>query len=145
MKTDTNDCLSIVILPPVLFLRLWVSAFCWISCSNKAVPIDVVAPDYLQWDPILFAISGYLALGSMIVLLHNKTPFDPSKPTVKIIRQGLTEPDVPGALAPFCRNCRLYRIDLDMSGRSGTIDCFKHRCRRGWSGPHRSRPVRRLC
>jgi protein-S-isoprenylcysteine O-methyltransferase Ste14 len=32
-------------------------------------------------------ISGYFALGSVIVLLRNKTPFNPSKPTVKIVRQ----------------------------------------------------------
>jgi len=37
---------------------------------------------------ILVAVSGYLALGSIIVLMRNKTPFDPSKPTIKIVRQG---------------------------------------------------------
>jgi protein-S-isoprenylcysteine O-methyltransferase Ste14 len=48
----------------------------------------------LAWWPriicggLLFAFSGYLALGSISVLLRNKTPFDPAKPTEKIVRQG---------------------------------------------------------
>lgn len=33
-------------------------------------------------------IAGYFALGSIIVLRRNQTPFDPSKPTIKIVRQG---------------------------------------------------------
>jgi protein-S-isoprenylcysteine O-methyltransferase Ste14 len=48
----------------------------------------------LPWQPrlicsgILSVISGYFALGSIILLLRNKTPFNPAKPTLKIVRQG---------------------------------------------------------
>jgi len=37
---------------------------------------------------LFFALAGSLALGSIRALLRNKTPFDPAKATVKIVRQG---------------------------------------------------------
>jgi len=37
---------------------------------------------------IFILISGYFALSAFVVLVNNKTPFDPAKPTVKIVKDG---------------------------------------------------------
>ena len=87
MKSDTHDHPSIHIPPPLIFFAFLGIGF----LLDYLVPLKLFR---LPWWPriisicILFMFSGYLALGSIIVLLRNKTPFDPSKPTVKIVRQG---------------------------------------------------------
>lgn len=87
MKTAAKDPPSIILPPPLIFFVFLGAGFL----------LDFLFPfKYLRlpWAPriicsgILFAISGYLALGSIIVLLRNNTPFNPSKPTIKIVRQG---------------------------------------------------------
>jgi len=87
MVSKTNDRPSIIIPPPLIFFAFMGVGF----LLDYLFPLKIIR---WPWWPriicsgILIAISGYLALGSMIVLLRNKTPFDPSKPTVKIVRQG---------------------------------------------------------
>ena len=87
MKTGTKDSPSIILPPPLIFFVMLGAGF----LLDYLFPLKLFQ---LPWAPrilgssILFVISGCLALGSMIVLLRNKTPFDPAKPTLKIIRQG---------------------------------------------------------
>jgi protein-S-isoprenylcysteine O-methyltransferase Ste14 len=87
MKTDTNDHPSIRIPPPLLFFGLLAAGF----LLDYLFPFTLFR---LSWWPriicsgFLIVISGYLALGSILVLLRNKTPFNPSEPTLKIVHQG---------------------------------------------------------
>lgn len=87
MESDTKDRPSLILPPPLIFFAFLGIGF----LLDYLVPLKLFR---LPWWPrfissgILVVVSGYLALGSIIVLLRNKTPFDPSKPTVKIVRQG---------------------------------------------------------
>jgi protein-S-isoprenylcysteine O-methyltransferase Ste14 len=87
LETDTQDRPSIILPPPLTFVAFLCAGF----LLDYFFPIKLFR---LSWMPriicsgILFVISGYLALGSIGVLLRTKTPFDPSKPTVKIVHQG---------------------------------------------------------
>jgi protein-S-isoprenylcysteine O-methyltransferase Ste14 len=87
MEKDTDDHPSIIIAPPLLFL----------ICMGGGFLLDYLFPlKIIRWpwwpriicSGILMMISAYFALGSMRILLRNKTPFDPSKPTKTIVRQG---------------------------------------------------------
>jgi len=87
MEIDTNDRPAIIIPLPLIFLAFPGIGF----VLDYLFPLKLFR---LPWwsrivcSGILFVSSGYLALGSIIVRLRNETPFDPSKPTVKIVRQG---------------------------------------------------------
>jgi len=87
MAADINNSPLRNVPPPLIFLGLLGLGF----LLDYLFPIKLLR---LPWTPriigssILFMISGYLALGSIIVLLRNKTPFDPSKTTVKIVHEG---------------------------------------------------------
>ena len=87
MESNTNDRPSIRIPPPLLFFAFIAAGF----LLDYLFPIKLFR---LAWWPriicggLIFTISGYLALGSISVLLRNKTPFDPAKPTLKIVHQG---------------------------------------------------------
>ena len=87
MEKDTDDHPSIVIAPPLLFL----------ICMGGGFLLDYLSPlKIIRWpwwpriifSSILIMISAYFALGSIRILLRNKTPFDPSKPTKTIVCQG---------------------------------------------------------
>jgi protein-S-isoprenylcysteine O-methyltransferase Ste14 len=87
MEAPTNDHPSISVPPPFLFFAFLGVGF----LLDYLFPYKLFR---LPWTPrifccgILLATSAYLALGSIIILLRNKTPFDPSKPTVKIVCEG---------------------------------------------------------
>ena len=87
MESNTNDRPSIRIPPPLLFFAFIAAGF----LLDYLFPIKLFR---LAWWPmiicggLIFTISGYLALGSISALLRNKTPFDPARPTLKIVRQG---------------------------------------------------------
>jgi protein-S-isoprenylcysteine O-methyltransferase Ste14 len=87
MGIDTNDRPSIIIPPPLIFCVFLGAVFL----------LDYLFPMKLfrlaWWSRIIcgglfFAVAGSLALGSIRALLRNKTPFDPAKATLKIVRQG---------------------------------------------------------
>jgi protein-S-isoprenylcysteine O-methyltransferase Ste14 len=82
-----EDQPSIPIPPPLIF----------VACLGSGFLLDHLFPSKifqltgvlrLISSGILILFSGYLALGSIFMLLRNKTPFDPSKPTLKIVCQG---------------------------------------------------------
>jgi protein-S-isoprenylcysteine O-methyltransferase Ste14 len=106
MEKDTDDHPSIVIAPPLLFL----------ICMGGGFLLDYLFPlKIIRWplwpriicSGILIMISAYFALGSIRILLRNKTPFDPSKPTKTIVCQG-----------PFCfsRNPMYLALLLFLTG-----------------------------
>jgi protein-S-isoprenylcysteine O-methyltransferase Ste14 len=87
MKTAGKDLPSIILPPPLIFFVLLGVGF----LLDYLFPLKYFR---LPWTPrvigsgILFLISGYLAMGSINVLLRNKTPYNPSKPAIKIVGQG---------------------------------------------------------
>ena len=87
MRIDTKDRPSIIIPPPLIFCVFLGTGF----LLDYLFPIKLFR---LPWWPkiicsgLFLAVAGYLALGSIGVLLRNKTPFDPAKATLKIVRQG---------------------------------------------------------
>jgi protein-S-isoprenylcysteine O-methyltransferase Ste14 len=87
MSSNNEDTASIVIPPPLFFFAFLGAGF----LMDYLVPLKLFQ---LPWglriisSGGLFAISGYFALGSIFVLLRNNTPFDPSKPTLKLVRRG---------------------------------------------------------
>lgn len=87
MKSTNQDHPSIPIPPPLMFF-----AFLGIGLLlDYLFPVKIFQFSRVfrfVCSGILGAISGYLALGSIIVLLRHKTPFDPSKPTLNIVCQG---------------------------------------------------------
>jgi protein-S-isoprenylcysteine O-methyltransferase Ste14 len=87
MEIDTNDRPSIMIPPPLIFLAFLGGGFLLGYLFPQKL-FRLAGGPRIICSAIPIVISGYLALGSIIVLLRNKTPFDPSKPTVKIVRQG---------------------------------------------------------
>lgn len=62
---------------------------------------------------IPFAASGFLALGAFRALKRNRTPFDPSRPTVKIVEEGSYR---------FSRN-PLYLALLLLLGAAAVLAC----------------------
>jgi len=87
MAADINDHPSIILPPPLIFFAFLGAGFLLdylIPCKLFKLPREA----RLICSAVLAGISFYFALGSIIVLLRNKTPFDPSKPTVTIVRQG---------------------------------------------------------
>lgn len=84
---QSQDHPSIPIPPPLMFFAFLGIGF----LLNYLFPVKIFQLDRifrLVCSGTLVTVSGYLALGSIIVLLRNQTSFDPSKPTVKIVRQG---------------------------------------------------------
>jgi len=87
MATGINEHPSIILPPPLVFFAFLGAGFLFdylIPCRLFRLPQEV----RLISSAVLAAISFYFALGSIIALLRNKTPFDPSKPTVTIVCQG---------------------------------------------------------
>ncbi len=84
---NSGDRARVLIPPPLLFF----------ACLGIGIILEFLFPSRpfnLPWIPriiagcILFLISGLLVLGAFIPLHRNKTPFNPSKPTVRIVREG---------------------------------------------------------
>ena len=87
MKEDLPDRAAVVFPPPLIFAAL----------LGIGLLLEYILPLKLYIWPllpriiiggILFLISGYFALGAFKVLIKNKTPFDPAKSTVKLVREG---------------------------------------------------------
>jgi len=87
MKPANQDHPSIPIPPPLMFFAFLGIGFL-LDCLFPLKIFQLTGVARFVFSGILVAVSGYLALGSIIVLMRNKTPFDPSKPTLKIVRQG---------------------------------------------------------
>ena len=87
METDTNDRPSIFLPPPLIFFVFLGIGFL-LDYLFPFTLFRLPSSPRIICSGILLVTSGYLALGSIIVLLRNQTPFDPSKPTLKIVRQG---------------------------------------------------------
>lgn len=87
MDNNLKDCASIRIPPPLYFF----------VCLGFGVlleylfPIELInltlMPRLIGGGIVLF-FSGYFVLSSFIVLIRNKTPFDPAQPTITIVKEG---------------------------------------------------------
>jgi protein-S-isoprenylcysteine O-methyltransferase Ste14 len=90
-KMDINknikDCATVHIPPPIFF----------ILCLGIALILEYLFPVKLQGIPfllrmnigvILLIIACAIAVSSFIVLIRNKTPFDPAKATIRIVKEG---------------------------------------------------------
>lgn len=84
---NSEDRARVLIPPPLLFF----------TCLGIGIILEFSFPSCpfsWPWTPriiagcILSLISGLLAIGAFIPLLRNKTPFSPSKPTARIVREG---------------------------------------------------------
>jgi protein-S-isoprenylcysteine O-methyltransferase Ste14 len=84
---NSEDRARILIPPPLLFF----------ACLGVGIILEFLFPSRpfsWPWIPriiaacILSLISGLLAIGAFIPFLRNKTPFNPSKQTVRIVREG---------------------------------------------------------
>ena len=87
MRNKIQDRPDIIFPPPLIFAILLGTGF----FLDYLFPLKLYT---ISWLPriigsgIIFLFSGWLALASFRVLQKNKTPFDPSKPTVVIIQEG---------------------------------------------------------
>ena len=88
MNEDIKDNASIRVPPPLFF----------VACVGFGLFLEHLLPTQfirLPWairiiaGCICFLFSGYLAINAFVVLSKNKTPFDPEKPTVVIVREGV--------------------------------------------------------
>ena len=87
MKDDIKDRASILIQPPLIFF----------ACSGMGILLEYLFPFRFiagAWTfriiigCFLFLVSGLMAVGAFIALIKNKTPFNPAKPTEKIVCDG---------------------------------------------------------
>jgi len=87
MDADVKDRPAVKIPPPVFF-------FACLGFGGALEYLFPSRPTGWPWLPrivaggILFLISGLLAIGAVRALFRNKTPFNHSKPTVRIVREG---------------------------------------------------------
>ena len=87
MENEPNDNTAIRIPPPLFFF----------ACLGIGVLLEYLFPIHLIRISLIprvvvggtfIIISIYFALSGFIVLIKNKTPFDTSKSTVKIVQEG---------------------------------------------------------
>jgi len=87
MKDDIKDRASIPVQPTLLFfgclgvgiLLEYLFPFHFI---NEAWPLRIITGSFL------FLVSGLTALSAFIAIVKNRTPFNPAKPTKRIVRDG---------------------------------------------------------
>jgi protein-S-isoprenylcysteine O-methyltransferase Ste14 len=87
MEKNTQHRPPIIFPPPLIFFALLGIGF----LLDFLFPLKLYGGPWLLriiGGAVLFLISGLLALTAFWVLLNNKTPFDPSKPTVVIVQDG---------------------------------------------------------
>jgi protein-S-isoprenylcysteine O-methyltransferase Ste14 len=87
MRNERPDRPSIIFPPPLIFFALLGFGF----FLDYLLPLKLYNAPWLPRiivSGIFFLLSGWLALTSFRELLKNKTPFDPSKPTVVIVQDG---------------------------------------------------------
>jgi protein-S-isoprenylcysteine O-methyltransferase Ste14 len=84
---NSEDRARVLIPPPLLFF----------ACFSAGIILEFLFPSRpISWPwihriiaaLILSLISGLIVIGAVMPLRRNKTPFDPSKPTVRIVREG---------------------------------------------------------
>ena len=87
MKDDIKDRASILIQPPLIFF----------ACLGMGILLEYLFPFRFisgAWPLriiigcFLFLVSGFMAVSAFIALIKNKTPFNPAKPTEKIVVEG---------------------------------------------------------
>jgi protein-S-isoprenylcysteine O-methyltransferase Ste14 len=87
INKNIKDRAAVPIPPPLFF----------VLCLGIAFILEYLFPVDLQGIPfilrmiigaILLIISCAIAISAFIVLIRNKTPFDPAKPTIRIIKEG---------------------------------------------------------
>lgn len=87
MEKNFTDSAAIRIPPPVFFFvclgcGLLIEYFFPIHLINlSSVPLVIVGG-------ILMLVSGYFAMSAFFMLIKNKTPFNTSKSTIKIVKEG---------------------------------------------------------
>ena len=87
MKDDIKDRASIPMPPPLIFF----------ACLGMGILLEYLFPFRFisgAWPLriiigcFLFLVSGFMAVSAFIALIKNKTPFNPAKPTEKIVSEG---------------------------------------------------------
>jgi len=87
MKDYIKDRASIPIQPPLIFF----------ACLGMGILLEYLFPFRFisgAWPLriiigcFLFLVSGFMAVSAFIALIKNKTPFNPAKPTEKIVCEG---------------------------------------------------------
>ncbi len=87
MADNNNDRAQVRIPPPLYFFACLGFGLLF----EYLFPIDSVSISLslrIFTGAIFSIISGYFALGAIIVMKTNKTPFDPAKSTIKIVQRG---------------------------------------------------------
>ena len=87
MEMNSKDRAAVKIPPPLIFF----------GCLGAGVFLDYLFPFHVvgcAWTFRIFlgccliVISGLIAISAFKALIDNKTPFNPAKPTVRIVREG---------------------------------------------------------
>jgi protein-S-isoprenylcysteine O-methyltransferase Ste14 len=106
MENKINDSAAIRVPPPVYFF----------ACSGAGALLEYFFPVHAIKFPLLLRVivgaifmiaSAYFALSAFIALSRNRTPFDPAKPTVRIVTEGSFQ---------FSRNPLYFSLLLLLSG-----------------------------
>lgn len=87
MEINSQDRAAVKIPPPLIFF----------ACLGAGVFLEYLFPFRfascawkfrMVFGCFLIAISGLIAISAFKALINNKTPFNPAKPTVRIVREG---------------------------------------------------------
>jgi protein-S-isoprenylcysteine O-methyltransferase Ste14 len=87
MEIMSKDGAAVRIPPPLIFL----------ACLGTGIFLEYVFPLSVvrcAWTirmvlgSLLIVVSGLIAISALYALLKNKTPYNPAKPTMKIVREG---------------------------------------------------------
>jgi protein-S-isoprenylcysteine O-methyltransferase Ste14 len=87
MKEETPDRPAIIFPPPLIFIAFLGMGFLLEYIYSLRLYSWPLMPPIIIGG-ILILASGLLALGAFRVLIKNRTPFNPAKPTVKLVREG---------------------------------------------------------
>jgi len=106
VDNNLKDCAAIRI-PPLLFFFICLG---FGFLLEYLLPVDLIGiPLILRriGGGTLLLFFGYFAVSAFIVLIKNKTPFIPAKPTIKIVQEGSFR---------FSRNPMYFSLLLLLSG-----------------------------
>jgi protein-S-isoprenylcysteine O-methyltransferase Ste14 len=87
MEINSKDRAAVKIPPPLIFF----------ACLGAGVFLEYLFPlrfvrcawtFRIVFGCFLIVVSGLIAISAFKALISNKTPFDPAKPTVRIVREG---------------------------------------------------------
>jgi len=87
MEMNSKDRAAVKIPPPLIFFAClgggvfleYLFPFRVVSCAGKF---------RIVFGYFLIVVSALIAIGAFKALTNNKTPFNPAKPTVRIVREG---------------------------------------------------------